>query len=93
MTRNQSSSDTKVGSLLHSITSDPVVNAIATGADAVPIKPKVRSLLERDYHDDGKQSKGKGRFEAGQSSSQGEGAAQANMLQLKTFESEEHRQA
>ncbi len=42
----QSSSDNKVGHL-HSITSDPVVSAIATGANAVPISPQVRSLLVR----------------------------------------------
>ena len=42
----QSSSDNRVGSQLHSITSDPVVSAIATGANAVPIRPRVRSLLE-----------------------------------------------
>ncbi len=41
-----SSSDNQVGHL-HSITSDPVVSAIATGANAVPIRPQVRSLLER----------------------------------------------
>ena len=35
----------------------------------------------QDYHDNGGQSKGKGRFQAGQSSSQAEGAAQANRLQ------------
>ena len=34
----------------------------------------------QDYHDNGRQSKGKGRLEAGPSSSQAEGPAQANML-------------
>ncbi len=38
---------------LHSITSDPVVRAIVTGANAVPIRPQIRSLLERAKHKTG----------------------------------------
>ena len=47
MPKAQLNNDNKVGCHLHSITSDPVVSAVATGANAVPIRRKVLGLVAR----------------------------------------------
>ncbi|DBA94889.1 TPA: hypothetical protein ACH3X1_002421 [Trebouxia sp. C0004] len=65
------------GTVDHSVLMD--IDSLVTAA--VNVDANLHLAGRQDYHDNGKQTKGKGRFEAGQSSSQGEGAAQADMLQ------------
>ncbi len=65
------------GTVDHSVLMD--IDSLVTAA--MNVDSNLHLAGRQDYHDNGRQSKGKGRFEAGHSSSQGDGAAQANMLQ------------